>query len=165
MANIYQDLDRLAADKSAGKLLDPIDEQRLRDHQLRRLRKLWLKDQVLTAREPLQPPKQPSFAEKISNKLFGDLKTRTLASFVASKNKSYGKFALYKAVRSMKVIGLFMAVGVPFTYYGNYKAAVPPDYAVGDDIIYPGDDYVVGKRSDFKWDPYTASYKLKPASE
>ena len=45
--------------KSAGKLLDPIDEQRLRDHQLRRLRKLWLKDQVLTAREPLQPPKQP----------------------------------------------------------------------------------------------------------
>ena len=42
---------------------------------------------------------------------------------------------------------------------------VPIDYSVGDDIIYPGDDYVVAKRSDFKWDPYSASYKLKSSCE
>ena len=32
--------------------------------------------------------------EKISNTLFGDLKTKTLGSFVAAQNRSYGKFAV-----------------------------------------------------------------------
>ena len=27
-------------------------------------------------------------------------------------------------MRGLRIVGLFMAVGVPFAYYGNYKAAV-----------------------------------------
>jgi len=44
--------------RTRGELVDPLDEQRLRDHQLRRLRRLWLKDQLLTAREPLPRPEK-----------------------------------------------------------------------------------------------------------
>merc|ERR1712136_538699 len=83
--NPYRNLDALAERKTAGELLEPLDEQRLRDHQLLKLRRMWLKDQILSEREPLLPPKKED-GGRVSCILKLQQSTCTLANITMSSH-------------------------------------------------------------------------------
>jgi len=169
--NIYQDLDKIVEERSCGKLVDPLDEQRLRDHQLRRLRRMWLQDQIISAREPLMPPSQKGVVAKAFSKvaekenLFWSkvLDHKLLGDFLTHKNwKQAPAFLAHKLWRNVKkVTGFIILPVLPIAYYSQYVVGMQVDNAITSDVIYPGDKWITAKRQDFKWDPYSSSYVLK----
>merc|ERR1712136_692336 len=125
--NPYRNLDALAERKTAGELLEPLDEQRLRDHQLRKLRRMWLKDQILSEREPLLPPKKENFVQSFLAKERRWWKSRLhfeTATEYMYAGKHYNElplWAVYKTQQAVRrVVGWYLIPLIPVIYYFKF---------------------------------------------
>ena len=164
--NPYRNLDALADTKSAGELLSPLDEQRLRDHQLRKLRRMWLKDQILSAREPLLPPKKENYLSAMLANERKWWKSRLhFESFTEYMyaGKHYNElplWAVYKTQQAFRrVIGWYMLPLIPLCYYFKYGRSTPVDGLKTAPMVFPGDETFSTKLKDLEIDHSTASYK------
>ena len=167
------DLNRLAEIKAKGGLLDPLDEQRLRDHQLRRLRRLWLKDQCLSAREPLMPtPKSTYFSQTWRSRLAAKeeafwsrhLKFREVCQYLYH-GKDFHQVPIlmfYQTQRLLRNMVTYLILpAIPLAYFLKYGELNIPGAALETNPpIYPGDDYITVRRGDVIFDRRTGNYRL-----
>jgi len=171
-ANPYRHLDALAERKTAGEILDPLDEQRLRDHQLRKLRRMWLKDQILTDREPLLPPKKENFISSMLAKEQSWWKSRVRFEHAVEymyAGKHYNElplWAVYKAQQQIRrYIGWYIIPMIPVIYYYKYgrnmNMNAPLDGLRTAPAIFPGDETFSCKLSDLETNPIKAIYESK----
>ncbi|XP_039258378.1 NADH dehydrogenase [ubiquinone] 1 beta subcomplex subunit 6-like [Styela clava] len=160
--SIISDLDRLQQIKSSGGLLSEIDEQRLRRHQLWNLRKKWIKDHHLSAREPLHPP--ITFMEKMKCRegAFWDkhLKYKTVADMLYGKGfiREFPKLMFYKAQKGARSYLLFFMIPmVPVLAWLKHVVEDDPSNVLRTPYMptYPGDKRFVAARKDVTVDMRT----------
>uniref|UniRef100_A0A6F9DLE2 NADH dehydrogenase [ubiquinone] 1 beta subcomplex subunit 6 n=1 Tax=Phallusia mammillata TaxID=59560 RepID=A0A6F9DLE2_9ASCI len=164
-AGMYKDMDRLVEMRKKGEILSALDEQRLRDYQLRRLRRLWLKDQILSAREPLHPPKKEGFFTKLwaREEAFWSrhLKFRQFSGHFYHGH--YGKvplLLLYRAQRWFRSFyGVMIIPSFPLVYFlTHYKFEVPNCFYRTTMHTFPGDKHFKSKIKDLEFDPIRYTY-------
>uniref|UniRef100_H2YNY7 NADH dehydrogenase [ubiquinone] 1 beta subcomplex subunit 6 n=1 Tax=Ciona savignyi TaxID=51511 RepID=H2YNY7_CIOSA len=163
---IYKDIDRIVQTRSSGGQVSQLDEQRLRDYQIRRLRRLWLKDQILTAREPLLPPTKPSIKEKFQaaeDKFWGRfLKFRTLTPYLylGSNLKEIPLLMLYKMQSSIRTyFFVYIPVAlIPLYFMMNSNSTIPNITINEKPRVYPGEETFKARIGDVKINPLTGQY-------
>jgi len=174
--NPYRNLDALAERKTAGELLAPLDEQRLRDHQLRKLRRMWLKDQILSEREPLLPPKKENFVQSFLAKerrwWKSQLHFETATEYMYA-GKHYNElplWAVYKTQQAVRrVVGWYLIPLIPVIYYFKFireaNGNAPLDGLRTAPAVFPGDATFSCKLSDLEINhtkaTYTSSNKIE----
>ncbi|XP_002127974.2 NADH dehydrogenase [ubiquinone] 1 beta subcomplex subunit 6 [Ciona intestinalis] len=168
---IYKDFDRIVKARTSGGQVSGLDEQRLRDYQIRRLRRLWLKDQILTAREPLLPPTKLTRMEKFQaaeDKFWGRfLKFRTLTPYLylGSNFKEIPLLMLYKLQRSIRTYLFVFIPGtlIPLYFLMNMDTKIPNSSIQEKPRIYPGEKTFKARLEDVKIDPSTGQFQLPDA--
>ncbi|CAK8688657.1 unnamed protein product [Clavelina lepadiformis] len=167
------DLNRLADLRAAGTILESVDEQRLRDHQLRRLRRLWLKDQCLTAREPLLPPKKLNWFQRLAQKEEAfwsrKLKFRQIIQYMYH-GKDFQQIPLvflYQVQRNMRTYaGYFVLPMLPFLYYFKYgNPDVPGCVISGAPRVFPGEESIRVRQGDVKFNYKTGTWTMAESED